>query len=199
MSAVNAPFGLRPINSGAQNHVGAVRTYDGAIASGYANAMYTNTPVTMVAGQIVPVTAVTDKVLGSFQGVDFTATTGGRVTSKYWPAGQVTLATGAPTRVYIAHAEDNVFEIQGNGVINEAQTGGQINFTAADITPPVAGSVITGLSSARANVTPVATTVQGQMQILGQGYEPDNAFGDAFTIVRVKIADGQQSAAYPVP
>jgi cell wall assembly regulator SMI1 len=45
--------------------------------------------------------------------------------------------------------------------------------------------------------TPLSTGTQGQLQILDLAPYPDNAWGDAFTIVRVQVARRQIAAVVP--
>ena len=85
MSATNAPFGLRPafFPTGLER----AQALTNGIPSGYATNILKGQPVSYSAnsGQIIPV-ATTEAFSGSFQGVEFTDTTGRRRVSNYWPA-----------------------------------------------------------------------------------------------------------------
>jgi len=191
MSANNAPFGLRPINSAPGLNTMGMRRYENAIPSGYGTAIYKNSPVQMTGGTIIPVLSGTVPILGSFQGIEYTdSVTNRRRESNYWPA-SLTYGTTTPLFVYIADAEDNIFEVQLNGTGTSTLLGAQINMTGT-----VSGNGTTGLSSEVASNTPIlAGTVQGQLAVIGWGLEPDNASTDAYPIVRVKVARGEFTAA----
>jgi len=74
-----------------------------------------------------------------------------------------------------------------------AQTtiGNEYNFS--NIT---SGSTTTGLSTATLSATGVGNGVQGQMRVVDIAQYPDNAWGDAYTIVRVQLAITQFYGAY---
>jgi hypothetical protein len=64
----------------------------------------------------------------------------------------------------------------------------------ADLSNTTAGSATTGLSQATLSTTLVGAGNTAQMKIVGLAPYPDNAWGDAFTIVRVQVNKSQNQA-----
>ena len=83
MSAISAPFGLRP----AYHPTGLDRAIalTNGITSGYNQNLLKGQPVELSGGVIVRSDG-TDTIQGAFAGVEFTDTTGRRRVSNYWPA-----------------------------------------------------------------------------------------------------------------
>ena len=185
MSAVNAPFGLRPAfhPSGLER----ARGLAGGIASGYASNILKGQAVkyTGTSGNIVPVTG-TEAFSGVFAGVEWTDTTGRRRVSNYWPANTAYVAGSC-----VAYYYDDpqiVYEVQADGSIPATAIGNEANLTTANL---AAGSTATGLSAATMSSTLTGNGVQGQLRIVDFSLDPANAPGDAFTVVRVVIANTQ--------
>ncbi|NDB57721.1 hypothetical protein EB001_04685 [bacterium] len=190
MSSTSAPFGLRPAFH--PSGLDRAQALANGIPSAYATDILKGQPVTYVAGSgvIEPVNSTSDAVAGAFAGVEWTDTTGRRRVSNYWPA-NTAYQTGSCV-AYFYNDENIVYEIQADGSVAQTAVGLDANFTNL-----AAGSNVTGLSQATLNHTPLATGVQGQVQILDIAPYPDNAWGDNFTIVRVHVAKSQIAA--PVP
>jgi len=190
MSATSAPFGLRP----AFHPTGLDRAtaLAGGIVSGYTSDILKGQPVKYIAGSgvIQPVTATGDAVSGAFAGVEWTDTTGRRRVSNYWPA-NTAYQTGSCV-AYFYNTPDIVYEIQADGSVAQTAVGLDANFSNF-----AAGSNVTGLSQATLVATPLSTGTQGQVQILDVAPYPGNAWGDAYTIVRVQIARRQTAAVVP--
>ena len=190
MSATSAPFGLRP----AFHPTGLDRAtaLAGGIVSGYTSDILKGQPVKYIAGSgvIQPVTATSDAVSGAFAGVEWTDTTGRRRVSNYWPA-NTAYQTGSCV-AYFYNTPDIVYEIQADGSVAQTAVGRDANFSNF-----AAGSNVTGLSQATLVATPLSTGTQGQVQILDVAPYPGNAWGDAYTIVRVQIARRQTAAVVP--
>jgi hypothetical protein len=190
MSATSAPFGLRP----AFHPTGLDRAtaLAGGIVSGYTSDILKGQPVKYIAGSgvIQPVTATSDAVSGAFAGVEWTDTTGRRRVSNYWPA-NTAYQTGSCV-AYFYNTPDIVYEIQADGSVAQTAVGLDANFSNF-----AAGSNVTGLSQATLVATPLSTGTQGQVQILDVAPYPGNAWGDAYTIVRVQIARRQTAAVVP--
>jgi len=190
MSATSAPFGLRP----AFHPTGLDRAtaLAGGIVSGYTSDILKGQPVKYIAasGVIQPVTATSDAVSGAFAGVEWTDTTGRRRVSNYWPA-NTAYQTGSCV-AYFYNTPDIVYEIQADGSVAQTAVGLDANFSNF-----AAGSNVTGLSQATLVATPLSTGTQGQVQILDVAPYPGNAWGDAYTIVRVQIARRQTAAVVP--
>ena len=190
MSATSAPFGLRP----AFHPTGLDRAtaLAGGIVSGYTSDILKGQPVKYIAGSgvIQPVTATSDAVSGAFAGVEWTDTTGRRRVSNYWPAN--TAYQSGSCVAYFYNTPDIVYEIQADGSVAQTAVGLDANFSNF-----AAGSNVTGLSQATLVATPLSTGTQGQVQILDVAPYPGNAWGDAYTIVRVQIARRQTAAVVP--
>jgi len=198
MSATSAPFGLRPafFPTGLER----AQAIAGGIASGYSSNILKGQPViyNASAGTIVVATApsagasaASYPVTGSFQGVEWTDSTGRRRVSNYWPA-STTYITGSCV-AYFYNDLNIVYEIQADGSMAQTSIGNEYNFTVANI---AAGSTTTGLSQATLNTTGVGNSVQGQMRVVDLAPYADNAWGDAYTIVRVQLAVTQFYGAY---
>jgi hypothetical protein len=131
---------------------------------------------------------VTGTVTGSFQGVEFTDTTGRRRVSNYWPAS----TTGTNIIAYFYNDLNIVYEIQADGTLAQTSIGGEYFFT--NIT---SGSTTTGLSQATlGSATAVANGSQGQMRVIDIAPYVDNNWGDAYVIVRVQLVNTQFYGAY---
>ncbi len=181
MSATNAPFGLRPafFPTGLER----AQALTNGIPSGYATNILKGQPVSYSAnsGQIIPV-ATTEAFSGSFQGVEFTDTTGRRRVSNYWPAS----TTGTNIIAYFYNDQQIVYEIQADGAVAQTAIGNEANFTNL-----TAGSTTTGLSQCTMSASLVGSSTQGQMRIVDIAPYVDNNWGDAYTVVRVQISKPQ--------
>jgi len=199
MSSVSAPFGLRPafFPTGLER----AQCLQNGITSGYAANILKGQPVayvnaanvgstgsangTIIAAQ-APGSASTSQqyaVSGSFQGVEYTDTTGRRRVSNYWPSG-TTVQSGSITNAYFYNDLNIVYEIQADGSMAQTSIGNEYLFT--NIT---SGSSTTGLSQATlGSATAVGNGNQGQMRVVDLGQGVDNAWGDAYTVVRVQLS-----------
>ena len=84
MSAVNAPFGLRPAFH--PSGLDRAQALANGIASAYATDILKGQPVKLNTSGVLVVAAASDAFQGAFAGVEFTDTTGRRRVSNYWPA-----------------------------------------------------------------------------------------------------------------
>ena len=189
MSATNAPFGLRPAFH--PSGLDRAQALAGGIVSGYASNIFKGQPVQYgttansgTLGTIIQAGA-TGAFVGAFSGVQWTDTTGRARVSNYWPAS--TAYTAGTCTAYFYNDQNIVYEIQGDATIAQTAIGNEYNFSAV-----TAGSSTTGLSACTLGVsTAVGNGVQGQMRIVDLAPYVDNAWGDAFTIVRVVVANSQ--------
>ena len=189
MSATSAPFGLRPAYhpSGLDRAQGLANI----IESGYAQDLLKGQAVkldTANTGYIVRA-AGTDAIYGVFDGVEWTDTTGRRRVSNYWPA-NTAYQTGSLI-AYIWTDPQVVYEIQANGSIAQTAIGQEF-----DITSPYAGSSTTGLSQSLMDTTAASVNTSKVLRVIDLAPYPGNAWGDAFTIVRVQIAKFQYNGTY---
>jgi hypothetical protein len=190
MSATNAPFGLRPAFH--PSGLDRAQALAGGIPSAYSSDILKGQAVLYVAGSgvIEPVNATGDSLSGAFAGVEWTDTTGRRRVSNYWPA-NTAYQTGSCV-AYFYNDPNIVYEIQADGSVAQTSIG-----LDANLSNFAAGSNVTGLSQATMAATPLSTGAQGQLQILDLAPYVDNAWGDAYTIVRVQVARRQISAVVP--
>lgn len=181
MSAVSAPFGLRP----AYNPTGLDRAKKYTIASAYGTAIFKGDPVILNTNGTITVGTAAADLLGVFAGCEYTdAGTGKRVVSDYWPASQAVLA-GSETYAWVYDDPANVYDIQANGSIAQTAIGDQADVVMG------AGSTLTGLSNTVISSTLAGAGVQAQLRIVGFNGDLSNAAGDAFTVVQVQIARHQ--------
>jgi len=190
MSSTSAPFGLRPAFH--PSGLDRAQALAGGITSGYSTAILKGQPVaySASAGVIIPLT--TNPASGSavawsgaFAGVEWTDTTGRRRVSNYWPAN--TSYTAGSCVAYFYNDQNIVYEIQADGSMAQTTLGNGYNFTNV-----TAGSTTTGLSQATLGAgTASGNSAVGQMRVVDLAPYVDNAWGDAYTIVRVVNSDSQ--------
>lgn len=188
MSATLNGYGLRPVY--ADGHFTQARRYDGGIASAYATTLYQYQPVALnSSGQIVAASAGAD-FLGVFMGVTYFDASGVPHTLNQWPA-STAVQTNAPLWVWVIDDPDQIYQIQADGPLAQSN-GGQVDFTTATIG---SGGSVVGLSVATASASSLSTSAQKQLRIMELAPSPSllgiNAWGDAYTEIRVKIARHQ--------
>lgn len=221
MSLVFAPYGLAPV----AHESGIVRPAFGSgggqplggytIASGYANNIFMNAPIQidsvtpssniiLVPAQGAAAAATlanANRILGSFQGVEFTLATGRRTVSPFWPAGTVPFAN-SQTVAWITRDPRIRYQIQANGPVPVTAMGAQASITTNG---SANGNATTGFSTVALDVvtanslTPPAANTFNQLRIVGFAQQIDNNPADAFTQVIVEIAahqDGPSQGSY---
>jgi hypothetical protein len=181
MSTTSQPFGLRPAFSPS----GVVRPTAYSIVTGYAANILQNQPVKIGTDGTVQAAAIGDRLIGTFQGVEFTDSDGRRRVSNKWTAS--TAATDIVA--YVTLDPTIVYEIQANGSIAVTDIGKQ-----ADYTTITAGSTVTGLSALMLDTATLTDSGNASLRIIGLSPGPDNAFGDNFTIVEVQVSEHQNVA-----
>jgi len=217
VSLTFAPYGLVPV----AHESGIVRPAFGSgngqplggypIASGYGNNIFMNAPIGIDAvtpssnivliaaqGASVATPTLANKLLGAFQGVEFTLGTGRRTVSNFWPAGTVPF-TGSSVNAWITRDPRIRYQIQANGPVLQNPTAGApsmgslASFTANG---SANGNATTGFSTVALDTTAGNFTNQNtanptflnQLRIVGFAQQIDNNPGDAFTQVIVEIA-----------
>lgn len=189
MSAFAAPFGLKPL----YHPSGTIRPKALDITSGYNTNIFQYTPVALNPGNITPgvqglviFPAVSGPIIGSFMGVEYQPADGsGRRYTNRW------LANTVATQVVAYYTDDQLitYEIQANGTLAENAVGAQYNITAE------AGNTTTGFSTVALDTgTANPTTGSNLLKVVGLTAGPLNAWGDAFPIVQVQIANHQFTA-----
>ena len=185
MSSTNAPFGLRPAFH--PTGLDRAQALANGITSGYGSNILKGQAVQYSpnAGVILPVVDTTTNsglVSGAFAGVEWTDTTGRRRVSNYWPAS----TSGTAIVAYFYNDQQIVYEIQADGSIAQTAIGNEANLSNF-----TAGSTTTGLSQMTLSSTLVGSGSAGQFRIVDLAPYPDNAWGDAYTVVRVQISKPQ--------
>jgi len=181
MSTVSQPFGLRPAFSPS----GTIRPTAYSIATGYGANILQSQPVKIGADGTVEAAAIGERLIGSFQGVEFTDSDGRRRVSNKWTA-----STAATEIVaYVTLDPSVVYEIQASGTIAVTDIGSQADFGTI-----TAGSATTGLSAVVLNASTLTNSGNAALRIVGLSPGPDNAFGDNFTIVEVQVSEHQNVA-----
>ena len=145
MSATSAPFGMRPAFH--PSGLDRAQALAGGIVSGYgtdilkgAPVRYNSTAGTSVAAGTITNAASGGAWSGSFQGVEWTDTTGRRRVSNYWPA-STTYQTGSCV-AYFYNDANIVYEIQSDATMAQTSIGNEYNFNNV-----TAGSTTTGDSA----------------------------------------------------
>jgi len=213
MASTFLPFGLKPVYhpSGLDRAVPFVGTNSFVVGGAYTapyslsagQAFYQYQPVSLTAsGQLtIAATSATGgsagTVYGVFDGVEFTDSQGRRSVSKW--ASKLTLDASTDIVFWIFADPALVYEAQVSGSASTASVGRQYDFSAATGFTTADGQSIgnggAGFSRTALAASPVATTVQGQVRVVGLGREvafpagQTNAWGDAYTIVQVQIAN----------
>ena len=187
MSATSAPFGLRPafFPTGLER----AQALANGITSGYSSNILKGQPVVYgttansgTLGTIIPATT-SGTVTGAFAGVEWTDTTGRRRVSNYWPAS----TSGTAIVAYFYNDQQIIYEIQADGSMAQTTLGNEYNMNNV-----TAGSTTTGLSQCTLNSASAAGNGgQAQLRVVDLAPYPDNAWGDAYTIVRVQIVQTQ--------
>jgi hypothetical protein len=210
MSTTFKPFGLKPVYhpSGLDRAVPFVGTNSFVAGTSY-SAPYSLTsgqsffqyqPVGLTSsGQltIAATAAATSPVYGVFDGVEYTTAEGRRTLGKN--ASKATLDAATSIVFWIFQDPALVYEAQVQGSATTAAIGKQYNFSAAAGFTTADGYVIgvggAGFSTTALAASAAASGAQGQVRVVGLGREVAyptgelNAWGDAYTIVQVQIAN----------
>lgn len=179
MTATSAPFGFRP----AYHPSGNAQPSKYAIASGYGTAMYKGQPCILNTNGTVTVGTAAADILGIFMGCEYVDSNGKPTVSSYWPA-STTVASGTTPIAWVMDDPNVVYEVQSDGSIATTAIGDQ-----ADVSN--VGNNSNGLSTCTLSATLAGAGVQAQFRIVDFGQGVDNAAGDAYTVVQVKIARHQ--------
>lgn len=186
MSAINAPFGFKPVMSAGYNpHNGGTRTVRCTVDTG---ALAKGGLVSLAAtGDIVAVTAAgtttrdANTPIGVVAGIRFINPQGKQSYDAYLPANAITAGYTA-IFVTICDDVDTVFEVQAAGSLSFSDVGANVSpatFTA---------DAVKKLSNT--TVTSPAVTTTAMFRIVDIVEDVQNASGDAFTRVRVRFNHG---------
>lgn len=209
MATTFKPFGLKPAYhpSGLDRATPFVGTnvytpgtgdYNAPYDLSEGQAFYQYQPVALTSSgelTIAETEAGDGAVYGVFDGVEFTDSQGRRSVAKW--ASKLTLDASTDIIFWLWTDPEMVYEAQANGSVTTAAIGSQFDFDATN--NPASGISIgnggAGFSTCALAATAVASGSQGQVRVVGLGretaYPPGetNQWGDAKTIVQVKIAN----------
>jgi len=196
MSATYTPFGLKPVfhPSGiirATNYTGAYDT-NAVFYSGTAVSL-NNSGTASTLGVASNTPTSNQRLAGAFGGVEYTDASGRRTVSKWFgPA----LGTATDAVMWVFMDDQITYEIQANGSLPNTSVGQEFNLTA-NSSGTIIGNGGLGTSTAAIDTTSVAAGAQAQLEVTGLGREIDNAWGDTYTIVTVKLANTKFDAVNP--
>jgi len=177
-NTVNAPFGLQPI----YHPSGYVRPQAFTLPDNCTTTILQYQPVKIDTTGVLAPAAVTDAIIGTFMGVEFTDSDGRRRVSNKWIANNV----GTNIIAYATSDPYIVYQIQSTAAVDVTNIGNQYDFGSI-----TGGSTVTGLSAATLDTTTVTTSGSNTMRLIGITPGPDNAFGDTYVICQVEISDHQ--------
>ena len=131
---------------------------------------------------VVIISAAGDASIGVFDGCRYNDATGKPTYSPYWPG-----STSGATNIefYVITDILTEFEIQSGTAVAATAIGDSANVTVA------AGNTNTGISGSYLGALTGAAAV-GNFRIMGLAPYLDNAWGDAYTIVRVTLGANQR-------
>ena len=176
MTATSTPFGFRP----AYHPSGILRPSKRELNAASAAAIYRGDPIVLgTDGYITIAAASSGKVDGIFHGCEYIDGTGKPCVSPYWPAD--TAATNVVAWVF--DDPNAIYEVQANGAISRTDIGSQTDFVVG--TP----SALTGRSGAQLDTASLSTTVENHFVLVDRAPYEGNAWGDSYTIVRVKLGN----------
>lgn len=163
MANADRPKGFYPLRHLAGGIIRSNGIY--TIASTYGTSIFRGDAVKLVAGGTLEAAAAGDVILGVFDGVTYTDSTGAQIFSPYWPSG--TTATDIVASVY----DDPyiAYGIQVDGTIAATEVGACADIVAG------AGSATTGNSGFELSASTGSSSAQ--CKILGLVPDPENAWG----------------------
>lgn len=212
MSTTLKPFGLKPSFhpsgldrstpfTGTNSYVTGTPNFSAANGLSAGQAFYQYQPVAVnSSGALTIASSTTDRLIGSFDGVEFTDSQGRRSVAK-WISYEA-LAASTQVVFWIFSDPALVYEIQAAGSVANTAIGKDFNFSATSGYTPADGTTVgtsggAGFSTCALNPTAVTAGTQGQVKVVGLGREVAyptgelNAWGDTNTIVQVQIANSQ--------
>lgn len=183
MSAVSSPSGFNPVFHPSGQIV--ANLYEPSVANGPSSAIYKGDPVKLSGDtNVVTIASGSEAIIGVFAGCEYTDVDGKPTYKPYWP-GTTTGATNI--KFYVYDDPFIVYEVQAVGTVANTAIGDSADATIA------AGSTYTGVTGTYLNTASLsgAATVK-QWRIMGLGGNTGNAWGDAYTVLRVTIGQSQR-------
>lgn len=212
MSTTLKPFGLKPSFhpsgldrstpfAGTNSYVTGTPNYSANYSLSAGQAFYQYTPVAVnSSGALTLAAASGTRLIGSFDGVEFTDSQGRRSVAKWISV--AALDASSEIVFWLFTDPQLVYEIQAVGTIANTAIGSDFNFSTATGYTTASGTTVgtsggAGFSTTALNNTAVTAGAQGQVKVVGLGREVAyptgelNAWGDTNTIVQVQIANSQ--------
>lgn len=177
MTTTATPFGFAPV--GHPSGTVRIETLTDGVASGYATAIYENAPIKRDTNGSLTVAAAGEACIGVFAGCEFTSGSK-RYVQNYWTASQ-TYDAGS-CLVHYTWDKAIIYQVQGTGSFAQTAIGDCSDLVGTS------GDAVTGISSSALGAVQGGTA---QFQIIQLAQQPDNAWGDTYTIVRVQIYEYQ--------
>lgn len=184
MASTLAAFGLIPV---AHAGGGTVRNeaIENGINSTYNITLYNGTPVQINASGQVVIAPTVGPVVGTFQGYYVTnqGQNNSYDVSPTWVSG-TTLASGQTVTALITADPMIEYEIQCSGSVTQSGVGMQAPICFV-------GSGNSATKQSQAGIGALSGAASNALRVVGLGRTvgPSNAWGDEFTIVRVRIAN----------
>ena len=191
MANSNGAFGLRPIGIVGQgaNTTGATQY---RIASNNNTKMYQGSPVIPIAGGTISEAQAAAGgnvgLLGVFWGCEFIrASDGKKIFSASWQGTAAGADTNHPITAFVYDNPMQTFTIATSNVVGARDTEAEIRsavFKNINFATATAGSDVTGISSATADLNTVATTAAHKLRIIGVQDDPENS---DFTVAGIPL------------
>jgi hypothetical protein len=184
MANINKPFGLRPV--GNLSATGAQKQYGYQIADNQAGAIFQGDLVVVYDGFIIKYDATTHTApTGVFNGCQYyDPTRAGKPTWKNFYPGSIDITQGI-IACEVLDDPSQLFLVQADGAITQANIGKNADPTAA-----TTGSTVTGVSAGSLNSASIAKDAALTFKIIGISEQPDNELG-TYTVVVVKLNQHQ--------
>lgn len=191
MANSNGAFGLRPIGIVGQgaNTTGATQY---RIASNNNTKMYQGSPVIPIAGGTISEAQAAAGgnvgLLGVFWGCEFVrASDGKKIFSASWQGTAAGADANHPITAFVYDNPMQTFTIATSNVVGARNTEAEIRsavFKNINFATATAGSDVTGISSATADLNTVATTAAHKLRIIGVQDDPENS---DFTVAGIPL------------
>jgi|TARA_Y100000034_G_scaffold136836_1_gene216217 hypothetical protein len=147
---------------------GLIRANKHTIATGFATNIFKGDVVKLVAAGGIEDADAGDRVLGIFNGVEYTDASGNVVFKKYWPAS----TTATNIKAYVYDDPNIVFAVQ-------QATGGSVATTDVGLLGDhVAGTGSTTTGQSAHELSGTITTGAAGFRVLGLWDAPGNAYGE---------------------
>jgi hypothetical protein len=184
MANINKPFGLRPV--GNLSATGAQKQYGYQIADNQSGAIFQGDLVVVYDGFIIKYDAATHSApTGVFNGCQYyDPTRAGKPTWKNFYPGSIDITQGI-IACEVLDDPSQLFLVQADGAITQANIGKNADPTAA-----TTGSTVTGVSAGSLSSASIAKDAALTFKIIGISEQPDNELG-TYTVVVVKLNQHQ--------